>query len=250
MKPLQILIVEDNRLQAREVRSVLEELEYEIAGVFHTGEEAVQFARQQPPDLVIMDIQLEGNMDGIDAAAKIRENPSIQIIYLTDQHDSVYRKRAMPTDPSNYLTKPFNETDLQMAVELAFQKMEQRQLESAEVDWVFIHDERALKRLDLDEILWIEASGSYNHVITARGKHTVSGVGGLDGWMKKLPQPRFLRISRSVIVHSHKIEGLDGNQLAIRGAEKAKSELFNEAGNRLIITASYKEALVKILPTI
>jgi PAS domain S-box-containing protein len=112
MSKAKILIVEDELVIALSIQKSLESLDYEVTGFVATGEEAVDKALGQNPDLILMDIILSGAIDGIEAARRIRKKTDIPIIYLTANADSATVDRARDTLPYGYLNKPVNERDL------------------------------------------------------------------------------------------------------------------------------------------
>ncbi|MCX5632251.1 MAG: response regulator [Phycisphaerae bacterium] len=115
----QILIVEDESIVAMDIRRTLQNLGYEITGTVASGQAAVQEARQNPPDLVLMDIALNGPMDGIEAAAQIRSDLGVPIVYLTAHTEDMTVDRAITVEPFGYLGKPFKDRELKAAVETA-----------------------------------------------------------------------------------------------------------------------------------
>jgi CheY-like chemotaxis protein len=117
-----ILVVEDENIVALELKKRLKKLGYQVSSVASTGKEAINKAEGFMPDLVIMDIRLKGDMDGIQAAQTIRERFNIPIIYLTAHSDNETLKRAKQTEPYGYILKPFEEDDLRTAIEIALYK--------------------------------------------------------------------------------------------------------------------------------
>lgn len=117
-----ILIVDDERIVALDITHTLQRLGYTIAGMASTGEEAVVKARAVRPDLVLMDIRLQGAMDGIEAAGRIKELYDIPVIYLTAYSDSSTLNRAKAAEPFGYLIKPFEERELHSTIEIALYK--------------------------------------------------------------------------------------------------------------------------------
>ncbi len=115
-----ILIVEDESLVARDIQGMVNGLGYADAGICSTGEDAIQAASERKPDLILMDIVLKGAMDGVSAAARIRESQDLPIVYLTAYTDEKTLERAKRTDPHGYLLKPFEERELRAVIELAF----------------------------------------------------------------------------------------------------------------------------------
>ncbi len=128
MTTANILIVEDESIVALDMQNRLRMLGYHVVGRATTGMEAIQQAETQQPDLILMDIRLQGPMDGIEAAAIIRKRKSIPVVYLTAYSDNETLKRAKLTEPHGYLIKPFEERELQTAIEVALYKhaMEQQ----------------------------------------------------------------------------------------------------------------------------
>jgi PAS domain S-box-containing protein len=117
-----IFIVEDEALVALELQQTLEKFGYEIAGVTGNGKAAIKKIVELRPDLVLMDIRLEGNMDGVEAAKQIKLLTDIPIIYLTAHSDHISLERAMPTEPSGYILKPFDDRSLKTTIEITLYK--------------------------------------------------------------------------------------------------------------------------------
>ena len=114
-----ILVVEDERIVALEIKDTLTQLGYEVVASTSTGEEAVTQAEAHRPDLVLMDIHLKGEMDGIEAADTIWSSFAIPVIYLTANADEETLQRAKITEPYGYLIKPFEENELHTTIEMA-----------------------------------------------------------------------------------------------------------------------------------
>ena len=120
----QILVVEDEGLIAADIQKRLERLGYSVPAVAHSGEEALQFARKGPFDLVLMDIRLKGSMDGIETAHAMKQDCAIPVVYLTAHADQETIHRAKLTEPFGYVLKPIGDGDLRSAVEIAIYKHE------------------------------------------------------------------------------------------------------------------------------
>jgi PAS domain S-box-containing protein len=151
MSKTAILIVEDEAIVAADLGAKLRQLGYEIAGIAAGGEEAVAMACRLRPHLVLMDIRLEGSMDGIEAAEAISRQHDAPVIYLTAHSDAATLARAKLTGPFGYILKPFQERELATQIELALYKHQaDRQLReaakkystlfNATSDGVWIHD--------------------------------------------------------------------------------------------------------------
>ncbi len=117
-----ILIVEDEDLVARDLKKRLTELGYEVAGIKHSGQGAINGVEKSKPDIVLMDIMLKGDIDGVTAAGEIKSRFEIPVIYLTAYSDDDTLARAKITEPFGYLLKPFEIRELHTAIEIALYK--------------------------------------------------------------------------------------------------------------------------------
>jgi diguanylate cyclase (GGDEF)-like protein len=131
--PISILLVEDEGLIARDLEDTLTRLGYRVSGIASEGTEAIEMARELHPQLVVMDVSLRGDVDGIEAACAIQEDAPVPVIFLTGHSDTETLQRAVMTGPLGYLIKPFQEDDLRAAIEVAIHKhradIERRQRE-------------------------------------------------------------------------------------------------------------------------
>jgi PAS domain S-box-containing protein/putative nucleotidyltransferase with HDIG domain len=117
-----ILVVEDENIVARDIGNMLLGLGYDVVGVVPSGEEAVELAREARPNLALVDVMLQGEMTGVDAADEIYSDFNIPVVYLTAYADETTLQRAKETEPFGYLLKPFEERELQTTVEIALYK--------------------------------------------------------------------------------------------------------------------------------
>ncbi|WP_414469054.1 methanogen output domain 1-containing protein [Methanobacterium sp. ACI-7] len=117
-----ILIVEDEKILAMGLKHKLDIMGYEVVGITSSGLEAIEKAREEFPNLILMDIVLKGQMDGIEAAQKIINLYNIPVIYTTAYADEEILERAMVTEPYGYLTKPYNEAQLHANIKMALHK--------------------------------------------------------------------------------------------------------------------------------
>lgn len=129
-----IHVVEDSPVVALHIRRFLERSGYQVPSVVPSGEEAIEHVAASPPHLVLMDIQLEGQMDGIEAARVIWERFAVPVVYLTANSDQATFSRAVGGAPYGYLVKPFDERTLQATVEVALKRYddERARLDEAE----------------------------------------------------------------------------------------------------------------------
>jgi len=136
-----ILVVEDERITAEDIKDGLKSLGYKVPAVVYSGEDAVKKAGELQPDLVLMDIMLEGEMDGIEAAEEIKKHYDIPVIYLTAYSDSSTLERAKRTEPSGYVLKepsgfihkPFEESELHSVIEITLYR---HKMEKTHDQWI------------------------------------------------------------------------------------------------------------------
>jgi two-component sensor histidine kinase/AmiR/NasT family two-component response regulator len=122
MQKSKILVVEDDKIISMEIKDRLQTLGYEVPAVVFSGEEAIEKARIILPDLVLMDIRLQGKIDGIEAAENIKAECDIPVIYLTAYTDEATLQRAKVTEPYGYIVKPLEERELHSAIEISLYK--------------------------------------------------------------------------------------------------------------------------------
>lgn len=122
MSGSRVLLVEDEAVVALDIRNRLNSLGYEVVGIVASGEEALNVVESLSPDLILMDIMLDGEMDGIETAAAIKDRHNIAIIYLTAYADAETLQRAKITEPFGYIIKPFEDRELSTTIEMALYK--------------------------------------------------------------------------------------------------------------------------------
>jgi two-component system response regulator LytT len=224
---INILVVEDESIVRKDIEQSLKKLGYQIVGHADTGERAVELALSLHPDIIMMDIMLKGKMTGIEAANKIKQEKDIPVIYLTAYADQPTLDKAKVTEPHGYLIKPFKETDLHTAIEMAVHKHKKevelkvendllRSLTSfkTSADYLFIKHHSRLSKLNTTDVYYVEALKDYVMIYTKDQKYTIHGT--MKDIEKKLPMKVFQRVHRSFIVNMDKIEGIIGSSVIIQ----------------------------------
>lgn len=117
-----ILIVEDERVVAKDIAATLRKLGYAVLPTASTAEDAVRLAKQEAPDLLLMDIYLRGELDGIEVAQAIKLERHVPVVFLTGMSDVESLQRAVPVEPLGYIVKPYNDNELQCAIEVALSR--------------------------------------------------------------------------------------------------------------------------------
>lgn len=231
MRKVRVLIVEDEFAIAEEIKSYLIQFGFEVLEPVDNGSEAIEVFKKEAPDLVLMDIDLEGDYDGIETAQQINKLQVTPIIYVTgNEDDQVFKRAATPTIPDGFIHKPFHPKTLQHQMDLAILRhMQDNKLLK---DSFFLNNGEQYFRVTITELICVKAARSSSDIYTADRKFTISQ--NLNTFLDKYRHPNLIRIHRSHAVNIEKVEGLMGNQLIING------EYFD-------IGKSYREEIKKRL---
>ena len=116
---IKVMIVEDESIVAMELTSYLRDLDYVVVGRASNGVDGFVLAKEARPDIILMDVQIKGDEDGISLARRVQSIQNISIIYITAFNDDVSLERAIETNPAAYLTKPFNRKELAASLKIA-----------------------------------------------------------------------------------------------------------------------------------
>ncbi|MBZ0201845.1 MAG: response regulator [Ignavibacteria bacterium] len=159
-KKLKILIVEDEKIIAKDIESTLKRIGHESAGTVSRGDEAIKQAMELKPDLILMDITLKGEVDGIEAAKIINETEHIPIVYITAHQDEDTIEKSKATNPYGYITKPLDDRDLNTAINSAIYRFDvEKRLKEAEERY-FRLSENAVDMIYTEDA----ATSSYKYV--------------------------------------------------------------------------------------
>lgn len=228
---INILVVEDESIVRKDIERSLEKLGYNVVGYADNGEKALEVARATKPDLALMDIQIKGNMSGIDTAEAIKQEMDIPVIYLTAYADEATLSKAKLTEPHGYILKPFKEIDLHTAVEMAIHKhgkerevkVENELLRSLtnfkeKANYLFIKHQSRLIKVNFSDIYYVEALKDYMQIVTTDIKYTIHAT--MKDIERKLPKTVFQRLHRSFIVNMDKIAAISGGDVILMDIQK------------------------------
>lgn len=243
MNQLRILLAEDDILHAARLEMLLEELEYLHVGTCKNFDETLELFHKTEPDLIILDIALNGRKDGIELAREINLTKATPIIFATSHEDKETIKLAIKENPYAYLIKPIEIGSLEAAIELAMSKS-QTSANSMDYSWsddlivkdsLFIKTGGKLQKVQQQDVLWVEVAEDRYCAIVTRDKqfHLRTSLQQLES---KLDPKIFIRIHRAYIININAIESID------------ETDNYVELNNRTIpIGNTFKNDLMKRL---
>jgi len=211
MDRIKVLIVEDSVIVAEDIAAKLEKHGLEVAGKHRSGEEALASFDAHKPDLVLMDIELDGALDGIAVAAEIMKRSPVPVIYLTDYTDSRTVNRAKKTFPANYLSKPFKEADLIRAIDIAFTNHNAgRGVQGTLLpDFIFVRrDNQTYEKIAYSDIVYLKAERAYCRIVMEEKTLTLSS--SMNNIHDQLSHKDFMRVHRSYVINTKKITSIEG----------------------------------------
>lgn len=231
MEKALVLIVEDQVLIAKSIEAMVIDHGMEVLGICKSGEEAIAIAEQHTPDIVIMDIRLQGKLDGIQTAKELQLNERIPIIYLSDYTDKGTVRRAKETLPANYLSKPFNERDLIRAMDIAiYNSNASRAMNDGDEEFVFVKTgQQTYSKFQYSQVNFVEAERAYCKIHTTEKVVTLSiSMSAVAGQLNK---DRFIKIHRSYLVNIRKVTEFGGTEITVAGhklpvSDQHRSELM------------------------
>ncbi len=228
-----IYIVEDEPLIADSIAHALEKEGYEVCGIADNAKEALYDIDELQPDLILLDINLIGSITGIELAEKINTKFKIPFIFLTSLSDENTINQVKKTNPSGFISKPFNETGLRSNIEIALFKFNQKKEEKKLVqNSFFIKNKGELIKINKTDINYIKAYDNYSKLICEKKEFLLSFT--LKNVTEKLNDKRFVRVHRSYLINSNKIDSLFDGYVFI-------------ANKKIPIGKSYKEDLMKYI---
>jgi DNA-binding LytR/AlgR family response regulator len=225
VKTLTIGIVENDLLIAESIIITLQQIGYQTTQAARTYDEAIHMIESEQPDLLLIDIKLEGDRDGIDLAATINKDYAIPFLFLTANSDSATVNRAKEVKPYAYLIKPFNGKDLFSSIEIAFSNFN-RQNNAAEEpthshealkDFVFIKEGDLYHKVEVCDIIYIESDNVYLNIYTEKRRFVIRAK--LDEFVTDFAKACFLRVHRSFAINLKHLETINNLSVKVAGKE-------------------------------
>lgn len=241
---MKILVVEDESIFLNTLLIMLDEMGYEDVYSTDNSEKALELFLSVQPDLLLLDIWIEGKKDGIEVAEIISKSPKpVPVIFITSVKDDDNFERAKKTNPLNYIIKPFDENTLKRSIELAVYKFHQGTWDNELfVNWnddivakdsIFIKQNQRLIKVLIAHIIYITADLKYVEIKLNNQTFLIRIA--LSDLEQKLSNDIFVRVSRSQIINMNFIDNIDliNNQIILKNKEK------------IAISRRYREQLMK-----
>ncbi len=249
MEKLNIFIVEDESIVARDIQNSLIKLGYNVVGMANNGKDAIEKISQTIPDLILMDIMIKGDMTGIDVSEKLKQKLKIPVVFLTAYADEGTLAKAKVTEPYGYILKPFKEVDLHSTIEMAYYKYQKdsalqkerdflyslvESKEETNKDILFVKANSRLVKVLLKDIYYVEALKDYVIINTQYARYTIHST--MKDIEKKLGNGEFARVHRSFIARLDKIASIDSQNVILENDKKT-----------IPVGGSYREELMQKL---
>lgn len=218
---VQVLIVEDENIVAMGLEDTLQSEGYGISGIADEGKEALHILKKRPVDIILLDIQIKGEWDGIETARRIMDQQELPFIFLTAFTDRKTIDRAKELRPAAYLTKPYQPQNLLVSIEIALNNFACRKNSPTKIvplipnrgplsqppasqvlhfnDVFFIKQNNAFVKIRRADILYLKSEGNYTRVVTGEKKYLLRSP--MHATLEKLDHPDFIRTHRSYAIN-------------------------------------------------
>ncbi len=233
---VQVLVVEDDMIVGAHISMVLAEAGYGVLGLMPTGEAALAQISASPPDLILMDVNLKGKLDGIETATHIYERFQIPVIFLTANADEVTFNRAKAAFPHAFINKPFQPQALLRAIELVVQRIQDGTAPMHQAgpaaqppisaDHVFVRDKNRMVKIQMADIQYVEAERNYCRIHTSQRAYLLSVP--MKTVEERLDKLAFVRTHRSFMVNLSAVESFDESYLYLGEQAIPLSKAFKE----------------------
>lgn len=231
MEKVKAIIIEDEFAIAEDIRRQLEDHGIEVMATFERAETVIPFFHKYKPDILLVDIQLLGPMDGVQLVKQLLTHGQFPFVYVTANSDQRTYDLAKQTHPYAFLVKPFNPQNLLAAIDLAIfnfasniqpkgidrahgaPKFEQLLVNQS----LFVRTNGRYEKVIPENMLFVEADGSYVHIQTSDHRYTLSQ--NLSSFLRKTPLSDFVRVHRSFVVNINRVDSFDESSVIV-GAHK------------------------------
>ncbi len=242
---ISILIVEDEFLTADFIKDSITEIGYNVSGMAGSAEECMEILASSKTDLIFLDINIDGDIDGIQLAHKINKKYKIPFIFLTSYLDKKTVDAALIAKPSAYITKPFNKTSLYASIEVALKNHSTGQIATSDKnvstkeetflsglskDMLFIKHKGAFVKIKVDDILYFHSELKFVDIYTLQKRYSIRYT--LPKLIAKLKNDYFVQCHRSYAVNLSKVSTINA------------SSIYLEDKTMIPMSLSYKKLVI------
>lgn len=227
MNDFKILIIEDEVLIAEDLSDLLRSFDIQEIDMAHDKNSSIKKIEEFNPDLILLDVRMEGELTGIEIAEIINEKYKIPFIFITAHSDVEMMKNILKTIPVGYITKPVKKADLFANVVLISERLKTKKEKQ-----IMLKDGTKNVLLDLKDILYIESDGNYIEIYSINKKYALRQ--NMESIMSQLDDHQFFRVHRSYIVNLKKINSYTRKDLIISGVVIPISKNVIESFERVI----------------
>ncbi|MCU0400046.1 MAG: response regulator [Algoriphagus sp.] len=207
-----ILIVEDEEELASNIAEILTGLDYHVAAIVDNAQSAMDFLDGNLVDLVLMDILIKGDVDGIDLAYQIREKYDLPIVFSTAYSGTEFLERISSEIHEGYLLKPFTMDSLKAAVFFGLKRHGEKPANSNKSKGSLkVMDKGYLVPIPFNELLYLKADGLYTKVFTKVKSYLVRDI--LKGFEDKLPEEQFIRVHKSFLINVNHVTSFNAKKI-------------------------------------
>jgi len=227
-----ILLIEDDYILSENIEEILTIHGFELTATLNKAETAIEVIEDKKPDLILLDIQLKGNKDGIELSEEIRKKVNTPIIFLTSAAGKEIIHRVEHINPEGFITKPFTMEGLITSIELVLSKyrktIENKNQEISKKDValseLYVRENGWLRKIIIDDIDWIKAEGTYTQLNVKNKQYTLRNT--VKELMKKLPADQFSRVHKSYIVNLKNLDALNATMVKINECEIPMGKIY------------------------
>ncbi|WP_185152875.1 LytR/AlgR family response regulator transcription factor [Fulvivirga aurantia] len=217
MEKVKILIVEDERIIAEDLSDILMSNDYEVCDICKSFSSVIYAIEKHHPDLILLDIKIQGDRDGVDVAHRLRDDYSIPFVFISSHSDPSTVKRAVEVNPYGYLVKPFEDEDVIVAVELALSNFAKEQNESIKDfvlnDCLFVREKNLSIKIPFSDIQYIKAEGNYSTIVANDKNHVLRAT--LKEIEQKVPSHLFYRSHKSYIINLGRVSAINSDSIYV-----------------------------------
>lgn len=228
-----IYIVEDEPIIVITIKTILKKAGYEIVGDADNVKEAQNEIIKETPDLVVLDIELDGEEDGVDLALLL-DNKEIPYLYLTAQTDPLTIKKVKQTNPLGYIVKPFTESSLRSNLELAWHNY------IKEIRYFVFKTSHEIHKIKQSDILYLKAFDNYCYLFTKNEKHLIPKT--LKHIHNQIDNSIFIKTHRSYVINSEKVTSVNKDTVHLGSNEIPLSKTFKLSVKDIISSSKDKNA--------